>query len=510
MALGSLYNGSLLTKNKSHDQIPFCVNMYRRVSTTFLLAQTLRACCYLATTLPGSASHCQVPRGSAESLASLAALAWGRRGRDVLLTNCGDSIFSGHLTLTLSVLMAAHKYTPGVWQVSVVTRRWVVLALAAAIVAQACFIVAFRNHYTVDVVLALYVVPTMWVSLEVMSGTEDLSPDAKAVASCKAFWRRRADSYPAFSRIPPYLTAAMVWVFAGACTVVLPAVLLTAATGLLWPTHQKIPNHEVSIPMAARASKLRQNSFYLHQTYKHCDASRFPAAWRDTPKAWRKAFPEARYRCWSDKALLRLIAKVTPELLPVYEAMPQHIMRVDAARYVLLQVYGGLYADLDLLPTPELVKIVRLALGNSPRDLSSSELGTSPDVVLFSSKLYTWWQPPSFQITNSLMLACNPSRAKDFYAHVANGLSQSLASTWQFAPFFGNYYYVLTATGSRFLNLRYLAYQGGANVQVLPVRTSRRVIVSLPGSTWHADHPFATFMRNIVHPLLRWDAWGTG
>ena len=37
-----------------------------------------------------------------------------------------------------------------------------------------------------------------------------------------------------------------------------------------------------------------------------------------------------------------------PELVPLYEEYPEDIQRVDAARYVILREFGGVYADLDL------------------------------------------------------------------------------------------------------------------------------------------------------------------
>ena len=61
---------------------------------------------------------------------------------------------------------------------------------------------------------------------------------------------------------------------------------------------------------------------------------------------------------------------------------------------------------------------------------------------------------------------------------------------------------VLTATGSRFLNLCHLAYRGPVRTRLLPAAVTRHAIVSLPGSSWHTG-PFAAFMRHAVHPWLR-------
>ena len=101
------------------------------------------------------------------------------------------------------------------------------------------------------------------------------------------------------------------------------------------------------------------------------------------------------------------------------------------------------------------------------------------------------------------MFAASPTRARAFFSFVADGLPHSLATTSTLSLLFGNYYYVLTCTGSRFLNLRYLDYQGDVRVAVLSSSFSRRAILTLPGSSWHDLHPFAAAMRNLVHPWLR-------
>ncbi|MEK8018469.1 MAG: glycosyltransferase, partial [Candidatus Parabeggiatoa sp.] len=50
---------------------------------------------------------------------------------------------------------------------------------------------------------------------------------------------------------------------------------------------------------------------------------------------------------WTDVDNRALISQYYAWFLPVYDAYPENIMRVDAVRYFILYHYGGLYVDLD-------------------------------------------------------------------------------------------------------------------------------------------------------------------
>lgn len=560
LALASLHHGSCNSSIRRNGEqsacvaVPYIVNMYRRVSTTFLLGQALRAACFLSTTLPGSAPHCLVPRGAASDLAR-GDILFGRRGRDVLLSNCGDSVFSGHMTLTLSISCGVARYASSCLRVAPRTRALLLCALGAVVAAQVAVILALRNHYTLDVLLALYIIPTLWLLCERIGGAADLAPDPHDLAGCCAASERRAARLSAWLPTPVATrmlrasfggVTAATWLAVGLPVIAL-AIALCLGVGLHAPTSAPPPPYTPHAHAAAasppalataveriRRRRPRYARFTVHQTYAHCDESRFPPAWRETPAAWRRAFPEARYRCWSDAALRAIVATEMPQLLATYDAYPHHIMRVDAARYVILASVGGLYADLDMHPTPELVRVVRTAVAEAAAGDESA-----PPVVLFRSRLSAWWLPPSFQLTNSIMLAASPPLARPFFAFVSGRLPRSFDTTPSLSLLFGNYYCtalqskpwtfphcttaslsllslllltvlcslarvadVLTATGSRFLNLCHLAYRGPVRTRLLPAAVTRHAILSLPGSSWHTG-PFAAFMRHAVHPWLR-------
>lgn len=82
----------------------------------------------------------------------------------------------------------------------------------------------------------------------------------------------------------------------------------------------------------------------LHQTWKSTDV---PERFKPWVESWKRLNPSFEYRLWTDRMLLDFVAEHYPDFLPVYCDYPAPIMRADAARYLLLHHFGGVYADLD-------------------------------------------------------------------------------------------------------------------------------------------------------------------
>ncbi|KAF0686786.1 Aste57867_21449 [Aphanomyces stellatus] len=131
----------------------------------------LRCVSFLVTSLPGAAPHCR-PTFNATCLDVNAA----NPGKLALcmtpnpyfkppttavdmffhidaLNGCGDLMFSSHTTYTMSFILAVFKY----WR-----NKYVLVAMLLLQIAIAFVIVAARKHYTLDVIVALYVVPMVW------------------------------------------------------------------------------------------------------------------------------------------------------------------------------------------------------------------------------------------------------------------------------------------------------------------------------------------------------------
>jgi hypothetical protein len=82
----------------------------------------------------------------------------------------------------------------------------------------------------------------------------------------------------------------------------------------------------------------------LHQTWK---TTRIPRHLRRYVRSWSR-FQTLEYRFHTDEDSRNLIADHFPQFLSQYDRFVQNIERADFARYAMMAVYGGIYADLDM------------------------------------------------------------------------------------------------------------------------------------------------------------------
>ena len=130
-----------------------CV-LYGRVLATLCACQLLRALSFLSTSLPGPNYHCRA--GSPAATLPMPRNWYGHFVVDVgeqATKGCGDLIFSSHTTFALVGCLA---YTAFGNLKAVKKLLWALSLLLSLL------IVASRKHYTVDVVIAWYVVPLVW------------------------------------------------------------------------------------------------------------------------------------------------------------------------------------------------------------------------------------------------------------------------------------------------------------------------------------------------------------
>ena len=109
----------------------------------------------------------------------------------------------------------------------------------------------------------------------------------------------------------------------------------------------------------------RQNIKCIHQIYGlFRDDKEMPLLFQQSSAAWQKhaVHTEAQYRLWSADEVDALARSHLPaEVLRIYEGARYPVMRADIGRILILYVYGGLYADLDVLPNRE--RIAQCSLG---------------------------------------------------------------------------------------------------------------------------------------------------
>ena len=105
----------------------------------------------------------------------------------------------------------------------------------------------------------------------------------------------------------------------------------------------------------------------IHQTWK---THSLPAALRPLRESFRQHHPGWEHRLWSDADNRELVARHYRWFLPIYDGYSEPIMRVDAARYLMMHRCGGVYADLDVLclrPLQPLFGDHSLLLGEEPQ-----------------------------------------------------------------------------------------------------------------------------------------------
>lgn len=98
---------------------------------------------------------------------------------------------------------------------------------------------------------------------------------------------------------------------------------------------------ETSFPVGGDAPPLPR---IIHQQWKNGPV---PPPFQQWQRRMRDTFPDHQYMLWDDDAARKLLEEKYAWFLPVYDAFPANIMRVDAARCFILYEHGGLYADLD-------------------------------------------------------------------------------------------------------------------------------------------------------------------
>eukprot|EP01062_Namystynia_karyoxenos_P073751 TRINITY_DN70573_c0_g1_i1.p1 TRINITY_DN70573_c0_g1~~TRINITY_DN70573_c0_g1_i1.p1 ORF type:complete len:399 (+),score=127.31 TRINITY_DN70573_c0_g1_i1:76-1197(+) len=157
-------------------QKPLVVNAVRRVGVVFAIGHTLRACTYMATSIPGAADHCLIDEKIDPP--TLAQCFYKTASTE---KNCGDLVFSGHMLICILLVLAVNRYGAAAFELQRTAHRCLVGFLFLAAIAQTYMILGARHHYTVDVVCAWYVTPMLW-HVHNSEAPADVEPDVAAIA----------------------------------------------------------------------------------------------------------------------------------------------------------------------------------------------------------------------------------------------------------------------------------------------------------------------------------------
>lgn len=128
--------------------------LYVKLFAVLVICQTFRIISFTSTQLPGPNYHCRVgsPAAVLPPPKNLQDVFFLNLSRGVLF-GCGDLIFSSHMTFSLAIVLTYNRFGT--------TRFLKYLGFLLSFV-QSCLIIASRKHYSVDVVVAWYVVPLVF------------------------------------------------------------------------------------------------------------------------------------------------------------------------------------------------------------------------------------------------------------------------------------------------------------------------------------------------------------
>lgn len=131
----------------------YIMTLVARYIAVLMLCQALRIMSFMATVLPGPNYHCR-PGSLEYAPPQTAADVFARTDA---FKGCGDLVFSSHTIFVMTCALTYQRYGS-----SVNTKRlmWAVVFVFGLLV------VAARKHYTLDVVVAWYTVPLVWVAYE--------------------------------------------------------------------------------------------------------------------------------------------------------------------------------------------------------------------------------------------------------------------------------------------------------------------------------------------------------
>ena len=139
----------------------FIVEMVSKCCFTYSIGVALRVCSFLGTLLPSPAAHCRLVSEGGTLNPNQPIIA---SVPDIFTTfdtehGCGDLIFSGHTLFFLIAVLVTLSYL----RVRYVQRAGQLLLLCVCLPLFVAATVATSRHYTVDVLVALFVTTMLWL-----------------------------------------------------------------------------------------------------------------------------------------------------------------------------------------------------------------------------------------------------------------------------------------------------------------------------------------------------------
>jgi len=76
-----------------------------------------------------------------------------------------------------------------------------------------------------------------------------------------------------------------------------------------------------------------------------------PRKFDDNRKKFQELHPNWEVKLWTDESCQKLLAEDYPWFAPTYDKLKTVIIKVDSMKYAVLHKYGGVYVDMDMIPS---------------------------------------------------------------------------------------------------------------------------------------------------------------
>ena len=132
-------------------------------------------------------------------------------------------------------------------------------------------------------------------------------------------------------------------------------------SGGFQPSDPKAPEGSRDCPKSSQPKNVQ----YVHQIYGlFGDSKPMSELFKSSHHAWKACAVTmgAQYHLWNSDEIETLVRTRYPQFWDLYTSVRYPIMRVDIGRIAILHAYGGLYADLDTLPTRHWYSQAQLAV----------------------------------------------------------------------------------------------------------------------------------------------------
>lgn len=107
----------------------------------------------------------------------------------------------------------------------------------------------------------------------------------------------------------------------------------------------------------------------IHQVWEGRTEPSMPARLQILARTWKEKNPDWEYHLWNGEEMDKLVETHFPEYLSLYKSFPYSVQRWDTIRYMILYLYGGVYADLDsecFRPIDGLLEDKTMCFGEEP------------------------------------------------------------------------------------------------------------------------------------------------